>query len=95
MVGDPQSGKSTLISLLESALNKAAMNENTLAVQDRRKAAMLRLANEHEQQAIAAKATKMEDLDRGAGMSSEMIGGAVKKKSKKNDKEHQQKKLLA
>lgn len=71
------------------------MNEYTLTVQDRRKAAMLRLANEHEQQAVAAKTTKMEDHERGAGMSSEMIGSAVKKKSKKNDKEHQQKKVLA
>jgi hypothetical protein len=26
-VGEPQSGKTTLITLLESALNKAAMNE--------------------------------------------------------------------
>ena len=94
LVGEPQSGKSTLIGLLESALNKAAMNEYTLAVQDRRKAAMLRLAKAHEKQAIAAEITKKANLDGGAGMSSDMIGGAVKKKSKKNDKDHQAKKLL-
>jgi tetratricopeptide (TPR) repeat protein len=95
LVGEPQSGKSTLIGLLESALNKAAMNEYTLTVQDRRKAAMLRLAKAHEKQAIAAKLAKMANLDGGAGMSSDMIGGAVKKNRKKNDKDHQAKKLLA
>ena len=37
---------------------------------------------------IAAKLAKMANLDGGAGMSSDMIGGAVKKNRKKNDKDH-------
>ena len=45
---------------------------------------MLRLAKAHEKQAIAAKLAKMANLDGGAGMSSDMIGGAVKKNRKKH-----------
>jgi ABC-type multidrug transport system ATPase subunit len=40
-MGDHQAGKTTLINLLMSALNKAALNEYMLAVQDLRKAKMM------------------------------------------------------
>jgi len=48
LVGEPQSGKSTLIHLLSSAMNKAAMNEFMLAVSEKRRDALLELAKEFE-----------------------------------------------
>jgi dephospho-CoA kinase len=48
IVGEPQSGKSTLIFLLQSALNKAAMNEFMLAVSDKRRERLVEIAKEYE-----------------------------------------------
>mmetsp|Transcript_42572 Transcript_42572/g.65295 ORF Transcript_42572/g.65295 Transcript_42572/m.65295 type:complete len:341 (+) Transcript_42572:2001-3023(+) len=52
LVGEPQSGKSTLTLLLQSAINKAAMNEYMLAVSEKRREALLELAKGFEAQLI-------------------------------------------
>ena len=48
MMGPHQSGKTTLIHLLESALNKAALHEFMLACQDLRKVKMAELVLQYE-----------------------------------------------
>lgn len=52
VAGEPQSGKSTLIFLLENALNKAAMNEFMLATADKRRQRLLELAKEYEEKVM-------------------------------------------
>jgi len=54
LVGEPQSGKSTLVSLLQNALNKAAMNEFMLTVQDRRRERLMELAKDFEKTTMEA-----------------------------------------
>ena len=94
LVGEPQSGKSTLVSLLQNALNKAAMNEFMLTVQDRRRERLMELAKDFEKTTMEATLQKTQTSGKSGMASTDMIGGAVKKKSKKNDKDAQAKKLL-
>lgn len=94
VVGQHQAGKSTLVSLLQTAINKAALNEFMLAVQDKRKTRMFELVREYEAQEIAARILEKEREARGA-VSSDFMGAGKAKKPKKNDREIQQKRLLA
>ena len=95
LVGEPQSGKSTLTFLLQSALNKAAFNEYMLAVSEKRRDRLLELASEYENNIVKTTLQKSQNAGKSGNISSgDMIGGAVKKKSKKNDKDAQAKKLL-
>jgi hypothetical protein len=85
-MGEPQSGKSTLIFLLQSALNKAALNEYMLTVSEKRRERLLVLAHEYENSILHI--AQQNSMKKTGNMSSgDMIGGAVKKKSKKNDKD--------
>ena len=92
LVGDPQSGKSTLIFLLENAINKAAMNEFMLTVSDKRRSRLQELAIEYEN-GVMEQLRKTQNSQ--GGKPAEALGGGAKKKSKKNDKDAQAKKLLA
>ena len=95
LVGEPQSGKSTLIYLLQSALNKAALNEFMLAVSETRRARLVELAKEHENQVVETTLQKTQNSGKPGMGSSENMMAAGRKKPKKNDKDAQAKKLLA
>ena len=85
IVGQCQSGKSTLIRMLEAALNKAALNELLLALQDRRKTKMEQLVKEFEKEEIARRVLEKETIDR--QNSTGELPTAKIRKSKKNEKE--------
>lgn len=93
-VGEPQSGKTTLINLLESALNKAAMNEYQLTVQDKRRAALVKLAQENMDKFVEQQLARAGIEGKGKG-NGEMVGHAAKAKSKKNERENYAKRVLA
>lgn len=92
LCGEPQSGKSTLVFLLESAINKAAINEFMLTVSDKRRTRLQELAVEYEAEVME---TLRKTQTSNNGKPAEALGGGAKKKSKKNDKDAQAKKLLA
>lgn len=69
------------------------MNEFMLKVSEKRRERLIELAKEHESQIVETTLQKTQNSGK-SGMSSEMMGGAVKKKNKKNDKDAQAKKLL-
>ena len=56
---------------------------------------MIEIAKEHEAQVVEAALQKTANSGKSPMVSSDMIGGSSRKKSKKNDKDAQQKKLLA
>lgn len=92
MIGDHQAGKTTLINLLMTALNKAALNEYMLAVQDHRKVKMLELVAEYERQQIQEITLFQAQARR--SKASDMIGGANRRKNKKQEQELLMKKTL-
>lgn len=95
LVGEPQSGKSTLVSLLQNALNKAAMNEFMLTVQEKRRQRLIELAKDYEKTVMETTLQKTQTSAKSGLATSDMIGGSVKKKVKKTDKDAQAKKLYA
>lgn len=54
LAGGPQSGKSTLVDVVLSALNQVALNEMVLAVSERRRLRLLERAAEYQDQAVEA-----------------------------------------
>jgi len=48
LVGEPQSGKSALVHLLRNALDKAAMNEYQLRVQDKRREQLIHISRDYQ-----------------------------------------------
>lgn len=80
-----------MIFLLESAINKAAMNEFMLTVSDKRKTRLQVLAVEYENSVME---TLRKTQNSASGKPEVALAGA-KKKSKKNDKDAQAKKILA
>jgi len=92
MMGEHQAGKSTLIALLQSALNKAALNEYMLAVQDLRKNKMRRLCRAYEAEQIA-ELTEVALRDARNAAAGD-FAATSKKRVKKGDKELQQKKTF-
>jgi hypothetical protein len=89
MMGPHQSGKTTLIHLLESALNKAAINEFMLAVQDKRKLKMVDLVLAYEHDHLLEMEAEIQKEALKANLANEFIGGNAKKKKLKNEKEIQ------
>jgi hypothetical protein len=94
-VGEPQSGKSTLIYLLQSALNKAAMNEFMLMVSETRRERLVEKAQEYENSVMQTTLQKTQNSGKPGAGGHEGMGGHSRKKGKKNDKDAQAKKLLA
>ena len=70
------------------------MNEFMLKVSETRRERLIELAKEHENQIVETTLQKTHNSGKSAMQSSDMIAGTVKKKSKKNDKGVQAKKLL-
>jgi len=70
------------------------MNEFMLKVSETRRERLIELAKEHENQIVETTLQKTHNSGKSAMQSSDMIAGTVKKKSKKNDKDVQAKKLL-
>jgi len=92
LAGEPQSGKSTLVSLVQSALNKAAMNELMLTVAEQRRLRLVALAKEYQAQIVEGALQKTHTSGK-SGAQADVMGGSVKKKNKRADKEAQAKKL--
>lgn len=94
LVGEPQSGKSALVHLLRNALDKAAMNEYMLAVQDKRREALLKISKDFQAHAVESNVTKVKQQFQDTGISNQIMGNAAKSKAKKSDREAQNKKML-
>lgn len=93
LAGQPQSGKSTLLAVIKEALNKAAHNELMLQVSEIRRLRLLDRAADYQTQMVDA-ALRQTQTSARSGAAADMMAGAVRKKSKKQDKEAQAKKLL-
>lgn len=91
LAGEPQSGKSTLVSLVQCALNKAAMNELMLTVSEKRRQRLVELAKGYQAEILEAALSRTHTSGK-SGTQQDMMGG-VKKKNKKQDKEAEAKKL--
>ena len=70
------------------------MNEFMLKVSETRRERLIEIAKEHENQIVETTLQKTQPSGKSAMQSSDMIGVGSKKKSKKNDKDVQAKKLL-
>jgi predicted ATP-binding protein involved in virulence len=92
MMGEHQAGKSTLVRLLQNALNRASLNEFMLAVQDLRKSKMGRLCKAYEAEQIAEQ-TEIAVREARNAMHGD-FASASKRRVKKGDKELQQKMTL-
>jgi len=79
--------------LLLTALNKAAINEYRLKVAELRRERLIQLAVEFEAQELRIEAQKSQLSGASQAVQSDLMGGAAKKKNKKNDKEALAKKL--
>ena len=58
-----------------------------MAVSEKRRGRLLEIAAEYETEIVKTTLQKSQNASKGNISSGDMIGGAVKKKSKKNDKE--------
>jgi hypothetical protein len=70
------------------------MNEYMLSVSERRRDQLMELAKEYERQTVETNLQKTQTSAKPGLASNDMMGGTVKKKNKKNDKDAQAKKLL-
>ena len=70
------------------------MNEYMLTVSEKRRERLIELAKEYEEQVLQTALQQTQTSVKSGTASNDMMGGTVKKKNKKNDKEAQAKKIL-